>query len=238
MKRTFILSVVLCFVLLWGMGQNSGTYTAKRTNVKTVTTHHYLPKFEKGWYLRPEVGISLPLQFEFFCGAGYQINPYLYVGLGAGVGSFHFLGYTLFGHTYKQNRLSQIWYSTTFPLFATFKLHFLTTKKGFTPFFETKMGYAFGSWGDEIFIIEPSYYYNSEYVEYIVKGYQKPNGFYGHWGIGGSYKDFNLLLSYRINQVDCFYYHLFYSSTERYFDFSHSFSISLAYNIPLKKNNR
>lgn len=216
MKRTFILSVVLCFVLLWGMGQNSGTYTAKRTNVKTVTTHHYLPKFEKGWYLRPEVGISLPIQFEFLVGAGYQINPYLYVGLGAGVGSFN-------------NLYCNIWYSTTFPLFATFKLHFLTTKNGFTPFFETKMGYAFGLWG--------SYYDVNIYDYSYERIYEKPLGFYGHWGIGGSYKNFNLLLSYHIKKVEVLQIFHLYDNQQCYrYDYSsNSLSISLAYTIPLKK---
>lgn len=210
MKKTFILSVALCFVSICIMGQNSGTYTAKRTKVKTVN-HYYLPKFEKGWYLRPEVGISLPIQFEFLVGAGYQINPYLYVGLGAGVGSFNNL--------YCNN--CNIWYSTTFPLFATFKLHFLTTKNGFTPFFETKMGYAFGLWGSYYRIYEK----------------QKPNGFYGHWGIGGSYKNFNLLLSYHIKKVEGLrIFHSYeYQHCNRIDYFSNSLSISLAYTIPLKK---
>lgn len=227
MKKILILSLVLSFVSICLMGQNSGTYTAKRTRVKTVTTNNYLPKFEKGWYLRPEVGISLPIQFEFLCGAGYQINPYFYVGLGAGVGSFHFLSYYLYGQYYSPKN---IWYSTTFPLFATFRVNFLTTKNGFTPFFETKMGYAFGSWGS-YYDINVYDYYN----EYYVRIYEKPSGFYGHWGVGGSYKNFNLLLSYHINQVDFLCYHSDYSYYERYFDFSKSVSISLAYTIPLKK---
>ncbi|MDX9695719.1 MAG: hypothetical protein RBT49_08015 [Bacteroidales bacterium] len=228
MKRKLFLTVVLCFVSICVMGQSSGTYTAKKTKVKTVKTYNYIPQFEKGWYLRPEIGVNLPLQFEVLCGAGYQINPFLYVGLGTGIGSFHavedYKGYI-------EN--APLWYSTTFPLFATVRVNFLTTKSGFTPFFETKMGYTFGLWG--------SYFnYNDPWGYSDLKVNQKPCGFYGHWGIGGNYKNLSILLSYHILGYDYDekvldpYYNIWHEY-DFYSGISQHFSISVAYTLPLKK---
>lgn len=215
MKRIIFLTVFLLSLSVLGMAQSSGTYTAKKTSTKTVKTYKYTPQFEKGWNLRPEISIGFPLKLEFLFSAGYQINPYIFIGLGTGVTSFH--------PDNSDFSDAPFWYSTSFPLFVTCRVNFVTTKHGFTPFFETKMGYSFGLRGESISRI----YWNG--IDNVTG---KPSGFYGHWGIGGNYRNFDLLLSYHV---------LSYFVEERSFSSSYSnyidshFSISIAYNIPVKK---
>ena len=216
MKRIIFLTVFLLSLSVLGMAQSSGTYTAKKTSTKTVKTYKYTPQFEKGWNLRPEISIGFPLKLEFLFSAGYQINPYIFLGLGTGVGSFC-------PDDSKYSNAS-FWYTTAFPLFATCRVNFLTVKYGFTPFFETKMGYSFGLWGD----IQNDYYGYS---------YQaKPSGFYGHWGIGIDWRNFDLLLSYHILRYSHEEIVWYDSHSYDVFNSSH-FSISIAYNIPIKKKN-
>lgn len=210
MKRLIVLTVFFGLLSITGMAQNSGTYTAKKTTTKTVKTYKYTPRFEKGWNLRPEVGVSIPEpKLEFLFSAGYQINPYIFLGLGAGVSSF------------QRYYTDKFWYSTSFPLFATGRVNFLTTKHGFTPFFDTKMGYAFGLWGDY------------DYWSYHIR--ERPQGFYGHWGIGFNWHNFDLLLSAHIIGSEYEYYD---NNGNIYSDNNNDiyFSLSLAYNIPIKRN--
>ncbi len=220
MKRIIFLTVFLLSLSVLGMAQSSGTYTAKKTSTKTVKTYKYTPQFEKGWSLRPEISIGFPLKLEFLFSAGYQINPYIFIGLGTGVTSFH--------PDHSDFSDAPFWYSTSFPLFVTCRVNFVTTKHGFTPFFETKMGYSFGLRGESI---STRIYWNG-FDNVIDNVTGKPSGFYGHWGIGGNYRNFDLLLSYHV---------LSYFVEERSFSSSYSnyidshFSISIAYNIPVKK---
>lgn len=230
-KRIVLLTAVLLSLSVLGMAQNSGTYTAKKTSTKTVKktstktekTYQYKPQFEKGWNLRPEIGIGFPLKLEFLLSAGYQINPYLILGLGTGVGSFHP------GDSYYSN--APFWYTTYFPLYATFRVNFLTTKHGFTPFFETKMGYSFGLLGDDQGIL-----INYDMTT-IFSGQANPSGFYGHWGIGLNCYNFDLLLSYHV--LGSWKWEFDWNYGDRYFDYyNHHFSISIAYNIPFKKKSQ
>ena len=84
-KRIVLLTAVLLSLSVLGMAQNSGTYTAKKTSTKTVKktstktekTYQYNPQFEKGWNLRPEIGIGFPLKLEFLLSAD-QIHLILF----------------------------------------------------------------------------------------------------------------------------------------------------------------
>ncbi len=223
MKRIIFLTVFLLSLSVLGMAQSSGTYTAKKTSTKTVKTYKYTPQFEKGWNLRPEISIDFPIKLEFLFSAGYQINPYIFIGLGIGVASFR--------PDIAQYSNAPFWYTTSFPLFATCRANFVTTKHGFTPFFETKMGYSFGVIG------EPLNHISHQNFSILLGA--EPSGFYGHWGIGGNYRNFDLLLSYHL--LSYFVEELSFSSSsssssKNYYLDSH-FSISIAYNIPIKKKN-
>lgn len=185
--------------------------------------------FEKGWYLRPEFSIGFPPKFEFLCGAGYQINQYLYAGIGIGLGSTQ--KYHEFGLAFND---ANFWYTSNIPLFATFRVHILSTKKAFRPFFETKMGYSCGIWGH-------NYYEYSPYSDSKWRYSQRASGFYGHLGIGISYRNFNILLSYHtlgFEYQEEFIIGNIIVDRPTGSDFRHHFSISVAYSIPLKRNNR
>lgn len=210
MKRIIFLTAFILSFSLLGMSQSSGSDTAIKTRSKTVKTYN-TPQFEKIWNLRPEISIGFPLKLDFLFSAGYQINPYVFLGLGAGVGSF------------RPNIYYPFWYSTSFPLFATCRVNFLTNKFGFTPFFETKMGYSFG-----LMTANFDYYYTNI----------KNSGFYGSWGIGHNWHNFDLLFSFNLWSLVVFGDGIGDDLYHKHNEFRCNFSISIAYNIPLKKKSQ
>lgn len=215
MKRIILLTAFILSFSLLGMSQSSGTYTAKKVNTKTVKVKA-TPQFEKGWYLRPEVGVSIghSLNLDVLFNTGYQINPYFFIGMGTGVYSVSDEDYYWWSSSFP------LFATCSFPLFATCRVDFLTTKYGFTPFFEIKMGYSFGLWGDNY----ASSYHNTKQ--------KKSQGLYGYSGVGLDWHNFNLLFSWHfvnirnrgiVSNYDCLRSLL---------------SLSLAYNIPLNKKSQ
>ncbi|MBP1673566.1 MAG: hypothetical protein H6Q25_1381 [Bacteroidetes bacterium] len=207
MKRIILLTICVCLFFFNGISQSSGAYTAKKANsLKIKSVYKYTPKFEKGFYLRPELSF-IYVESDFNNGVifnlGYQLNPYFYVGIGGGP---HFL-YSIHREIIKN--------ALNIPLFFHFRSNIFTTKHGFTPFVEMKVGYSLRIVDGEF--LERNYQFNF-------------NKIFSFLGLGIEINNFqissNLLLFYHDIILDDNQYRLFH----------YDFSVAIAYNIPLKKH--
>lgn len=220
MKRILLLIISVCLLFFNGFSQSSGTYTAKKTNSHIIKTKSkYIPKIEKGFYIRPELSSTIILNYHYlnfslFMDVGYQFNPYFLLGLGGG---------TQYMSSYYMEVQKGAF---NVPIFGFMRVNVFTSNHGITPFFEIKFGQVL-----KVVLGENTEYHRDYYFNYNKFDNSGP---FITLGIGFIKNNFQLKSSFVLSIINRYFDNNYYYKKNDYI--TGGISLSLAYNIPFKKH--
>ena len=123
--------IIALLVLLGAASLAEAQIVVSQTTASTTRIHAKSGR-EKGFIIRPEVGIGSNISdgwwaFNLYATFAYQFNPYFAIGVGTGLNSFPFQEY---------DRKTAI---LGLPLFVNSRVYF--SDRQWSPFFDVKMGY-------------------------------------------------------------------------------------------------
>ena len=128
MKRTILLIFIALITAIGCQAQEADATKTTRYNNRH-TMDGYKAFYEAGyfWGIDDQNGPHLPNKFSVTTSQGFQLNNFVYLGLGVGVDS------------YRHNENCYV----SVPLFADLRVNCLNDKR-VMPFFDIRMGYSMG----------------------------------------------------------------------------------------------